>query len=74
MKIYNVILLLVFLAISCQQNTVDESNEKSFHGKFKKNKDWWPNQLDLGVLREQSSLTNPMGEEFDYEKAFNSLI
>ena len=73
MKIYNVILLLVFLAIGCQQNTVDESNEKSFHGKFKKNKDWWPNQLDLGVLREQSSLTNPMGEEFDYEKAFNSL-
>ena len=73
MKIQNFFLFLVIIMFSCQQNLVDESNQKSFHGKFKKNKDWWPNQLDLGVLREQSSLTNPMGEEFDYEKAFNSL-
>jgi|SaaInlV_125m_DNA_1040241.scaffolds.fasta_scaffold41374_2 PBP1b-binding outer membrane lipoprotein LpoB len=38
MKIYSVILLLVFLIIGCQQNTVDESNQKSFYGKFKKTK------------------------------------
>jgi catalase-peroxidase len=37
------------------------------------NKDWWPNQLDLSVLRQHSSLSNPMGEEFDYTEAFNSL-
>jgi len=37
------------------------------------NKDWWPNQLDLTVLRQYSNLSNPMGEDFDYEKEFNSL-
>ena len=37
------------------------------------NQDWWPNRLSLEVLRQNSELTNPMGEEFDYLKAFNSL-
>ena len=37
------------------------------------NKEWWPNQLDLDVLRQNSSLSNPMGEDFDYKKEFNSL-
>lgn len=37
------------------------------------NKDWWPNQLDLSVLRQQSPLSNPMGETFDYRSAFLSL-
>lgn len=37
------------------------------------NKDWWPNQLDIGVLRQHASLSNPMGESFDYKKAFNAL-
>jgi catalase-peroxidase len=37
------------------------------------NKDWWPNQLDLSVLRQNSNLSNPMGYEFNYKKAFNSL-
>lgn len=37
------------------------------------NQDWWPNQLDLSVLRQHSNLSNPMGENFDYKKAFNSL-
>ena len=37
------------------------------------NKDWWPNQLDLSVLRQHSDLSNPMGAAFDYAKAFNSL-
>jgi catalase-peroxidase len=37
------------------------------------NSDWWPNQLNLSVLRQNSALSNPMGEEFDYVKAFNSL-
>ena len=38
-----------------------------------KNEDWWPNQLDLSVLRQQSELSNPMGAGFDYAKAFSSL-
>jgi catalase-peroxidase len=35
--------------------------------------DWWPNRLDLGILRQHSSLSDPMGEAFDYAKEFNSL-
>jgi len=37
------------------------------------NKDWWPNQLDIGVLHQHSSLSNPMGEEFDYAEEFKKL-
>ncbi|RUU95339.1 catalase/peroxidase HPI, partial [Mesorhizobium sp. M7A.T.Ca.TU.009.01.3.1] len=37
------------------------------------NRDWWPNQLDLGVLHQQSNLSDPMGEEFDYAEEFKSL-
>ena len=42
-------------------------------GSANSNKDWWPNQLDLSVLRQNSNLSNPMGYEFNYKKAFNSL-
>ena len=37
------------------------------------NRDWWPNQLDLQVLHQHSPLSNPMGDAFDYAKAFRSL-
>ncbi|MBV8937521.1 MAG: catalase-peroxidase, partial [Alphaproteobacteria bacterium] len=37
------------------------------------NRDWWPNQLNLQVLHQHSSLSNPMGEAFDYAKEFQSL-
>src|ERR1700730_5448083 len=37
------------------------------------NRDWWPNQLDLGILHQQSKLPDPMGEDFDYAKEFKSL-
>jgi len=37
------------------------------------NRDWWPNQLDLGVLHHHSNLSDPMGEAFDYAKEFKSL-
>lgn len=38
-----------------------------------KNQDWWPNQLKLSVLRQNSSLSNPMDATFNYKDAFNSL-
>jgi catalase-peroxidase len=38
-----------------------------------RNQDWWPNQLRLNILRQHSSLTNPMNPDFDYVKEFNSL-
>ena len=37
------------------------------------NRDWWPNQLNLKLLRQHSTLSNPMDANFDYAKAFNSL-
>lgn len=39
----------------------------------KGNGDWWPNQLNLGILHQHSSLSNPMGESFDYAAAFKTL-
>src|ERR1700674_5323160 len=43
------------------------------HTTAKLNRDWWPNQLNLQVLHQHSTLSNPMGEEFDYAKEFKSL-
>jgi catalase-peroxidase len=37
------------------------------------NRDWWPNQLKLNILRQHSSLSNPMDREFDYAAAFKKL-
>jgi catalase-peroxidase len=37
------------------------------------NQDWWPDQLDLTVLHRHSSLSNPMGEGFNYAEAFKTL-
>jgi catalase-peroxidase len=37
------------------------------------NRDWWPNQLSVQVLHQHSALSNPLGEAFDYAKAFKSL-
>ena len=37
------------------------------------NRDWWPNQLNLGILHQHSPHASPMGEGFDYAKAFATL-
>src|SRR5260221_13025286 len=37
------------------------------------NRDWWPNQLRQDLLHQHSSKSDPMGENFDYAKEFNSL-
>jgi catalase-peroxidase len=37
------------------------------------NRDWWPNLLNLNILRQNSSLSDPMGEEFNYAEEFKSL-
>ena len=37
------------------------------------NRDWWPNQLKLNILRQHSNLSNPMDASFDYAKEFQSL-
>jgi len=42
-------------------------------GGVRTNRDWWPNQLRIDLLRRNSNLSNPMGEDFDYAKEFRSL-
>ncbi len=37
------------------------------------NRDWWPNKLNLNVLRQHSSKSNPMGEDFNYKEEFKKL-
>ncbi len=37
------------------------------------NRDWWPNQLKLNILRQNSTLSNPMGDRFNYAEEFKSL-
>jgi len=37
------------------------------------NRDWWPNQLNLTILRKHAAVANPMGGDFDYTAAFSTL-
>jgi catalase-peroxidase len=46
---------------------------KKSAGSGPSNRDWWPNQLKLNILRQHSSLSNPMGEDFNYAEEFKSL-
>ncbi len=43
------------------------------HTGGRSNRDWWPDQLDIQVLHHNSTLSDPMGEGFDYNKEFESL-
>lgn len=49
------------------------SMQQSVGGGGTRNRDWWPNQLKLSILRQHSSKSNPMGEDFNYAEAFKSL-
>jgi len=49
------------------------SMKSNVGGSGTKNRDWWPNQLKLNILRQHSSLSNPMDKGFDYAEAFKSL-
>jgi catalase-peroxidase len=49
-----------------------EQNEQ-VTGRGTSNVDWWPNQLNLKILHQHSSKSNPMGEDFNYAKEFKSL-
>ncbi|QTE22743.1 catalase/peroxidase HPI [Polaribacter cellanae] len=47
--------------------------EKKTGGSGTTNRDWWPNELKLNILRQNASKSNPLGEDFNYKEAFNSL-
>ncbi|HEY7096933.1 MAG TPA: catalase/peroxidase HPI [Terriglobales bacterium] len=60
---------------SQEQINPTESKCPVMHGtrKAQANADWWPNQLNLKVLQQNSPLSDPMGKEFNYAKEFKSL-
>ncbi|MCX6074993.1 MAG: catalase/peroxidase HPI [Campylobacterales bacterium] len=46
---------------------------KNTSGGGTSNQDWWPNQLNLDILHQHSSLSNPLGKDFNYAEAFKTL-
>jgi catalase-peroxidase len=54
---------------------MDDTTKCPFTGGTRghRNRDWWPESLDIGVLHQQSKKSDPMGEAFDYAKEFKSL-
>jgi len=52
---------------------VTGNTTKPATGSGTSNKDWWPNQLNLNILHQHSSLSNPLGEEFNYADEFKKL-
>jgi len=42
-------------------------------GKLSSNSNWWPNQLNLKILHQHSSQSNPLGDSFNYADAFKSI-
>lgn len=79
------VILISFLVFSQEQTMskcpvnyegINSSSQKTLSpdmGIVQSNKDWWPNQLDLTVLWQQSELTNPMNQNFDYRASFMKL-
>lgn len=49
------------------------THAKQGAGSAPANRDWWPNQLKLNILRQHSAASNPMGESFNYAEEFKSL-
>ncbi len=48
-------------------------SDNMFSGKAKPNNFWWPDQVDLSLLRDHDRKSSPYGDDFDYAKAFNSV-
>ena len=53
--------------------TVTGKTHEHMTGRGTSNHDWWPNQLNLTILHQNSSLSNPMGEAFNYAEEFKKL-
>src|SRR2546423_3718675 len=53
---------------------MDDKTKCPFTGsRGPKNRDWWPDALDVSILHRNSTLSDPMGEAFDYAREFKSL-
>ena len=66
---------------SVSYNVNDDVSKCPFHngslretaGGGTRNREWWPNKLNLNILRQHSSLSDPMGKDFDYAEEFKKL-
>ena len=58
--------------VSCPVHNGTNARPQTIAG-ARTNADWWPNQLNLKILAQHSSLSDPMGESFDYAKEFATL-
>jgi catalase-peroxidase len=80
--ILTITLLLVYFLTAEAQDYKKETSVDGYSGATKKsssamkassNSEWWPNQLNLSILRQNSSLSSPHGADFNYLKEFRSL-
>lgn len=55
------------------KNPTTGETKKAKSGRGTSNRDWWPNQLNLKILHQNSSLSNPMGADFKYSEEFKKL-
>jgi len=76
------LLCFAFVWEASAQKTYKEEQVDGWSGATKRsstamratgNAEWWPNQLNLSILRQNSSLSNPMGADFNYAEAFKNL-
>src|SRR4026207_653766 len=51
----------------------NSTTKQNFGGGGTKNRDWWPDQLKLNILRQHSDLSDPMDKDYNYAEAFKSL-
>jgi catalase-peroxidase len=66
-------LITALVALSVAAMPLTPTAAISAEGAPKSNQFWWPDQLDLSPLRQHAAESNPLGEDFDYKKAFLSL-
>lgn len=52
---------------------VAHGSNTRFSGRGTTNRDWWPNQLNLGILHQHAPASNPLGSDFNYSKEFKKL-
>jgi catalase-peroxidase len=79
--VFSTLILLSAIIPSCKDSE-EETEMDAYSGATMKsnsnqratsNSDWWPNQLNLSLLRQNSNKSNPLGENFNYVEEFNSL-
>jgi len=80
--LFTLIAVTSILVSACQEKNEQVAEMDGMSGatmksnsnmKATSNSDWWPNQLNLSILRQNSALSNPMDENFNYAQEFNSL-